>query len=194
MPVTGVVLAGGRSSRFGTDKALAPLDGRALAAHVADALRAACDEVFAVGGDEAALTDLGLRYLDDELPGLGPLGGLVTALAHATHDWVFLAACDLPHLGPRLVSYLCRAALEAPQRYDVVAPRSKSGHEPLLSLYRRTCLAPARARIAAGTLGMRGFLGTRTVHTLDETTLAAAGIDLATATRNINHPRDLEVR
>jgi molybdopterin-guanine dinucleotide biosynthesis protein A len=89
----GAIIAGGQSSRFGTDKALAMLDDRALLDHVADRLDTQCDAVIVCGrtwGDRVSVADR-------PTPGLGPLGGLCAALHYgAAHgfDMVVTAGCD----------------------------------------------------------------------------------------------------
>ena len=92
-----MILAGGMARRFGSDKALAMIDGRAMLDHVADRLRPQCDALMVSGRDWP-----GLDRLDDlPAPGLGPLGGLAGALAFArSHgfDAVLTAGCDLPGL------------------------------------------------------------------------------------------------
>ena len=97
MRLLGAILAGGRSLRFGSDKASALLDGRPLIAHVADALAAQCDATVVAGRDWAGL----IRVDDVPMPGLGPLGGLAGALAYASaygFDAVLSSGCDLPRL------------------------------------------------------------------------------------------------
>ncbi len=97
MRLLGAILAGGASRRFGSDKALAEIAGRRMLDLVADRLRSQCDELIVVGRDWPGL----VRADDRPLPGLGPLGGLAGALAHAVgagFDAVLTAGCDLPGL------------------------------------------------------------------------------------------------
>lgn len=102
--LVGAVLCGGRSSRFGTDKALALVDGVPMGRLVADALRdAGADPVVAVGG--TAGPAIGLPVIDDRHPGEGPLGALATVLGWAATGIVLVTPCDLPllrgdHLAP----------------------------------------------------------------------------------------------
>lgn len=102
--LVGAVLCGGRSSRFGSDKALALIDGVPMGRRVADALRdAGADPVVAVGG--TAGPALGLPVIADRSPGEGPLGGLATVLGWAATGLVLVTPCDLPllrgeHLSP----------------------------------------------------------------------------------------------
>lgn len=119
MRILGAVLAGGRSSRFGSDKAAADWQGRTLADHAAEAIRPHVDAVVRIGGSDGV----------PDLPraGLGPLGGIAGALDHAaTHgyDSVLTIACDMPRLPSDLVEALLRRA----PAYCVDAP--VLGHWP----------------------------------------------------------------
>ncbi len=97
MKLLGAIIAGGRARRFGSDKALAAIDGRAMLDHVADRLRPQCDALMVAGRDWP-----GMDRIDDRPePGLGPLGGLAGALVFARSrgfDAVLTASCDLPDL------------------------------------------------------------------------------------------------
>ena len=88
------ILAGGKSSRFGSDKARAELHGVPLVARVAEGLATVTAGVTVVAAVEDAYADLGLETIGDDEPGLGPMGGLVTALRHAGGP-IFVASCDL---------------------------------------------------------------------------------------------------
>lgn len=97
---------------MGRDKALLPVEGTAMAARVALALRdAGADEVLAVGGDGPRLQALGLEVRADEQPGGGPLPATITALRAAGHDLVLVAACDLVHpSGPAMAATVAELA------------------------------------------------------------------------------------
>lgn len=106
-PVIGAVLCGGRSTRFGTDKALAPFRSSTVGGQVVDAMRqAGIDPVVAIGGRAGA--ELGVPTVPDRRPGDGPLGGLATALLWARSGWVVIAPCDLPLLSSEHLATLLR--------------------------------------------------------------------------------------
>ncbi len=101
----GAVLCGGRSERFGRDKALIDFGGRPLADHVGRVLESAgCRPVVFVGGDgERLMATTGREFVADTWPGEGPLAGVIAALQwfgrhHGLVDGVVVAACDLPKL------------------------------------------------------------------------------------------------
>lgn len=104
----GFVLAGGRSTRMGQDKALVELGGRPLIAHALDVLRGAGLEPRIAG----ARTDLSrfAPVLADAEPDRGPLGGVVSALAQTAQEWAAFVSVDMPLMAPELVAYLAADA------------------------------------------------------------------------------------
>ncbi len=133
---SGAILTGGRSTRMGTDKALVPIDGVAMALRVAEAMRSAgATDVVAVGGDADALRELGLRTVADGAPGEGPLGGILSALRAAAESVVVVTACDMPWIEAAHVVRLVEAL--APSQDAVVAASTATGHlQPLHAAWR----------------------------------------------------------
>jgi len=179
--VAGAVLCGGSSRRMGTDKATLLVDGTPLAERVAAVLDAAgCGPTFFVGGDAARLGATGRTVVADRWPGEGPVGAIVTALAHAQScgaDAVVVAACDLVDLTPAAA----RSVATAPG--DVVV--ADSGRvEPLLSRWS----VDAAERLEAL------FASVRSAAAAAE---ALGAVDVAVdpaALRNANTPDDLRPR
>lgn len=112
MDVSAYILAGGKSSRFGSDKARAVLDDKPLIVHIFEMLRSVCPEVVAVADVAAKYDDLGVPTIADQRPGLGPLGGVEAALADrlARHGagWTIVASCDLAGLKREWVETIAR--------------------------------------------------------------------------------------
>ena len=105
MKILGAILAGGQSRRFGSDKALAIVQGKTLFDHVADALRPSCAQLVAAGREWPAMQGVA----DRPVAGLGPLGGLAGALYYAENngfDCVLSCACDIVGLPLDLVQQL----------------------------------------------------------------------------------------
>src|SRR5215510_7771945 len=98
----GVVLAGGKSARMGTEKAALRIGDETLLARIVKRLRLALPEVYIVGPPHLAALTPGTVVIPDETPCVGPLGGLSTALAHATSQRVFVMGCDMPFVEPAL--------------------------------------------------------------------------------------------
>lgn len=152
-PLIGAVLCGGRSSRFGRDKALADVNGDAMALHVANALRdVGADPVVAVGGD--AGIQIGLPTVPDRSPGLGPLGGLASILRWAKTGLVLVAPCDLPLLS---VDHL--VGLAAAATPDQAAVASIDGRpQPSLACWPASWGLEIQSRLDAGKRAWREAL------------------------------------
>ena len=142
--VFGVVLAGGESRRFGRPKALAEVGGSLLARRCVDTLISAGLSVGIVADPRIGAT-LGVRSRPDLEAGLGPLGGLWTALEWARErgdTGVFLLGCDMPLITPDLI----RLVVERSAGAAVTAPVGPTGPQPLCALYRLACLPEVEKR------------------------------------------------
>jgi molybdopterin-guanine dinucleotide biosynthesis protein A len=134
--VTGAVLAGGESRRFGRNKALEPYRGKRFIDHCVESLRLHCGPLLVVANDLSLYYDVHATLVRDVLPHQGPLGGIYTALLFSPWDWVLVKATDMPFLVPELVTLL----LQTREQVDVVVPTVAECYEPLLALYHRRCL------------------------------------------------------
>lgn len=136
--MTGVVLAGGRSTRMGTNKALLEFGGVRIIERLVHTLRPLCSELAIVANDVETYAYLGLRIWPDRIPGKGALGGLYTAVLGSASAQTFCIACDMPFPDPAVIAYLQSVAPDA----DVVVPRTADGYQPLHAVYSKTCLRP----------------------------------------------------
>ena len=125
LPVTGVILAGGKSRRMGENKALMRLGDISLIEHVIRCLHDVTDELLLVTNSPTEYTHLDVPMQGDILPGTGALGGVYTGLTHASHDTVLCVACDSPFLEPKLLTYLVSVLGE----YDAVMPETYSSRQ-----------------------------------------------------------------
>ncbi|MBI2874033.1 MAG: molybdenum cofactor guanylyltransferase [Firmicutes bacterium] len=196
-----IILAGGRSSRFGTDKALQPFLGRPLLARVMETLRPLVGEVLIVARDEGRRAEfealnLEARLVVDGSPLRGSIVGLAAGLRGTTREYNFFAACDMPFLNPGLIAHLLAVAGEdvagePGRRPVVVIPRWSSGlYEPLHSVYRQECLTAVENILAGGSLRIIDLFGAVPVRFVDETELRQFG-PLEHAFMNINTRDDL---
>ena len=124
-PVTGVILAGGKSRRMGENKALMRLGDDSLIGHVIRCLHNVTDELLLITNSPPEYAHLGVPMHGDILPGTGTLGGVYTGLTHASHDAVLCVACDSPFLEPKLLTYLVSVLGE----YDAVMPETYSNKD-----------------------------------------------------------------
>ena len=146
------ILCGGDSSRFGSDKTKVKFENRPLYRHVWDKLEGKSDDVFL---QTAPGDDYDLPTRTDLVSGMGPLGGIYSALFHARHDWLFVVACDLPYLDSRIVDELLPRAGEDT---EVVIPRWDNGYlEPLTALYHSSVNPTLEEVLEGGTRKIADF-------------------------------------
>lgn len=188
LPATCLVMAGGRSSRFGSDKLVAILGPGRLMDHVLARLVPWFEETVVVHAPGKPLDGLppGVRQTPDEREGGGPLVGLVSGLVACRTEWAFAAAADMPFVRRELIDALWARTAQA----DVVVPIGPRGTEPLCAFYRASVLPHARAAIEAGKRRVISFFDeVRVVH-LTEDEVRAVDPDL-TSFFNINTAADL---
>jgi molybdopterin-guanine dinucleotide biosynthesis protein A len=146
MPLTGILLAGGRSVRMGRDKASLEFEGEPLAARVLRRLSEACEEVLVASGDGGRLGWLGVAQVADAIPDAGPLAGIVAGLEHASNEVVAVVAVDMPYAsGP-----LLRSLAELRTDEDAVVPVTDRGPEPLHAVYAKAAAPAIRHRLEDG--------------------------------------------
>jgi len=148
-PCTGVILAGGQSSRYGgRPKGLERVHGSRVIDRVAGVLAAETDSLLLIANDPDAASWLpGVRVESDVRPGIGSLGGIHAALVHARTP-VIVVAWDMPFVPQGLIAELRARGEDA----DVVAPESGSsrrGLEPLCAFYSQACVAPIERALDA---------------------------------------------
>jgi len=160
-PVTGIVLAGGRSERMGRDKAWVDLAGRPLVRWVLDALLQTTDLQMIVAREVGRLESLAVPVVIDRFEVRGPLTGIHAGLKAAETDLCVVVACDLPLVRPELlkmlaeyiglshavVPYVGEARLPTPFPSE---PLRDAGLQPLLAGYRRACLDPLEELLRKG--------------------------------------------
>src|SRR5512147_1615222 len=134
--MTGVVLAGGRSTRMGTNKALLELGGMRIIERLVRTLRPLFSELAIVANEPETYAYLDLPIWPDRIPAKGALGGLYTAVLGSAFPRTFCIACDMPFPDPGVIAYLQRLAPEA----DVVVPKTQDGYQPLHAIYSKACL------------------------------------------------------
>lgn len=187
--VEGFILAGGASSRMGTDKATLRLSGLTFVERVAAALGSITDSLSVVSSAHAA-GELSLPVVPDLFARRGAIGGIHAALKSCRAPWAAIVSCDLPFVTGGLLARLSSLRGEA---FDAVAPLQPDGRQqPLCALYSRdACLKVAEELILAGELRPRALLKrVRTRWVAFEELADLPGSDLFF--RNVNTPEDYE--
>ena len=149
--VSGIILAGGQSSRMGRDKALLTLGGRSLAEIQADKLRSlGLDDIMLSGSGHSVP---GVRTVPDEQPGQGPLGGLQACLRAARRPACLVLSVDVPLLPAELLAELIGA-----HTGGVTALRRGDAVEPLIAVYDSSLYETCGELLQTGRRAVRGLL------------------------------------
>ena len=162
--MTGVVLAGGRSTRMGTNKALLEFGGARLIERLVRTTRPLFREIAIIANDPETYAYLGIPIWPDRIPGKGSLGGIYTAVYHSTFPQIFCMACDMPFPNSTVIAYLRDLA----SGYDVVVPRTADGYQPLHAVYSKSCLPLMEAMIHADRLKIDGLFPAVRLRTVEE--------------------------
>lgn len=187
LTVSGWVLAGGESRRMGRRKELLELGGQTMLERQLALLRAVSRPVAVLGTPES-LPASGVPVIADERPGLGPLGGIATALGVTRTEYNLVLGCDLPLMRTEFLRFLVRRALAS--RADVTVPESpREGFHPTCAVYRRRALPVIRASLAAGNYAVRSFFPHVKVRLVGWPEIARAGFGAAIFS-NMNTPED----
>lgn len=167
-PISGIVLAGGKSTRMGKDKTGIRLDsGLTMVEQAADHLaEVACEVIVVTAG---ATWDIPrVHWASDLHQGAGPLGGIYAGLRECTCEHAIVVACDMPFVNVDLLRYM--AGL--PRDYDVLLPALSRGVEPLHAIYGKTCLEPALALLDTGRHSILDLYGLVRTKYLEEDEIA----------------------
>lgn len=188
MRVTGVIQAGGKSTRMGGQpKALLPLGGLRIVERVVAAVAPAVDDLLVVTNTPERYAFLGLPMVGDVYPDHGSLGGIYSGLKAASGDVAFTVACDMPFLHPEVVRLVVGHAGAG----DVVVPRVGGQWETLHAAYAKSCLPHIEARLEAGRLKIVEFFERVRVVEIPETEIRRYR-DPALVFMNVNTPEELD--
>ncbi|MDD3314418.1 MAG: molybdenum cofactor guanylyltransferase [Syntrophaceticus sp.] len=139
MLATGIILAGGKSSRFKSNKAMVKISSQRLIDRIIDVLAEVFYEIILVTNTPDQYNALGIRTVTDIIPGKGPLSGMHAGLICSSHDLNFVTACDLPFINKDILRYLLDQTGICD---DAVVPIVEGYPEPLAAVYRKTCIKP----------------------------------------------------
>ncbi|MBW1829410.1 MAG: molybdenum cofactor guanylyltransferase [Deltaproteobacteria bacterium] len=185
--VSGVILVGGKSSRYGSNKALAKINGVPLIERVIGVMGRVFENLILITNTPDEYAHLGLPMYEDLIKGLGPIGGLYTGLAAIPDDAGFFVACDMPILNHELIHYMVKER----GRYDAVVPRIKGMMEALHALYGKGCLSSVKRLIDSQEYQIIRIFNEVSVRYIDEDEIRRFDPDLKCFI-NINKPEELK--
>jgi len=185
LPVTGLILCGGKSKRMGRPKAFLPYGGRTMVEHLINRFGQLFDEVFLVANEPDAFSQMTVDVVKDILPNRGPVCGILSGLLVAKHDHVFVAACDMPLVDKKLVREMSRMRHE----HDVVVLGHDGVVEPLLGFYSKSCVKSLEDSLFAGKSAAHEILSGVSASVFDYHKIANSAEPMP-AYFNVNTPLD----
>ena len=185
--VSGVILAGGKSSRYGKNKAFIKINGIPLIEKVITVMGSVFQELIIITNTPHKYSHLRLPVYKDLIEGLGPLGGIFTGLTAISKDAGFFVACDMPSLNRELLRHM----VECKDDFDAVVPRISGKMEALYALYRNTCLPAIRRLIDSREYQIFRFFSEVSVRYVDEGEIRQFDPELRSFF-NVNTPQELQ--
>ena len=185
--MVGVVLVGGKSRRYGRNKALEFFQGERLIDRQVRTVGSLFSEVLVITNEPELYLHLDVTIIRDVIPRQGPLGGIYTGLLFAQGKSVFVTACDMPFVQPAVVKRMVQLATD----YDVIVPEKIEGLEPLHAIYSSRCLPHIEKILADGTLQVVNFFPAVKVYRLSSEEIGQLdpqGLSFF----NINTPDDMD--
>jgi molybdenum cofactor guanylyltransferase len=186
--LTAFILAGGKSTRMGSDKAFVMLDGRTLLARALELARSVTTEVCIVG-DPAKFSTFA-PVVEDVFPNCGPLAGIHAALRSSHTELNLILAVDVPFVSGALLQYLIERARNSASSAVTVA-QAGGNWQPLCAIYRRDFAEAAEQALHAGRYKIDKLFAATITQTIAEEDLRAAGFP-PEMFRNLNTREELE--
>ena len=184
--VTGAVLAGGQGKRLGgVPKAFLQLQGKPIVERTLSILQPICARVLLAANNSEPFSDYALDVVPDQIPDKGAPGGLQTSLAASATDWVFLVACDMPHLAQPLIQHMYQ---HCTQEFDVVVCQWEGRPEPLHAFYRTEIAGRLESMLRSGNPSFRDLYAQVRVRRLEDVEQLS---EQGRVFRSINTPADL---
>jgi len=184
-PSAAILLAGGKSSRMGANKAFLHFSGQSLLDRALGVLKQACGSVTIVG-DPSAFADFG-PVVADVFPDCGPLGGIHAGLSASSAEFNVVLAVDMPFVTSELINFLLVAAEDSDA--VVTVPRTRTGFQPLCAVYRRQFARTAERALLEGRYRVDAAFANLPLRIVNEGDLAGAGFSESNFF-NVNNPED----
>jgi len=145
-----IILAGGKSTRFGHDKVLERIGNTSLLEQVISHIDPICKDIIIVTAKGRAFAQLAnhpkIKVVGDIFPGQGSLGGIYTGLVNSESFYNLVVAADMPLLNEDLLRYMIKVA----NGYDFTLPRVGNWYEPLHAIYSKNCIDPIKSILEQG--------------------------------------------
>lgn len=133
---SGVILAGGKSSRMKFNKAFAEINGRKVIDIIINKFTSFFEETIIISNEPELFQDLGVKVYTDIYPRLGPISGIHSGLVNAHNEVIFLSGCDMPFIRMELINYMLKKLGE----HDTVVPVIDGYLQPTSAVYSSKCI------------------------------------------------------
>lgn len=164
--MTGIILAGGKSTRIGREKAFLNVEGRPIIEILLSKLSSVFEEVFIVTNNKKKFGYFPANIVTDIFPDKGPLGGIHAGLVHSNSAYSFFTACDMPFLNMDIVMDMINKV----EHYDIVVPKVKNRLHPLCAVYSKRCIPVIEDNLKKGNLRVKDVfkvLKTKIINKMD---------------------------
>ncbi|MBI4946411.1 MAG: molybdenum cofactor guanylyltransferase [Bacteroidetes bacterium] len=141
--ITGVILAGGKNSRMGSEKGLLEVEGKRIIEHIIDELKQVVDEIIVISNN-TSYNYLNYKVYSDTIKDCGPMGGIHAALAHSTTEKNLIISCDMPFISKKVLTKIISSSAGC----EVAIPEHDDWLEPLCAVYSKSCAATFEKLIA----------------------------------------------
>lgn len=184
--ITGIILAGGKSLRYGKNKALVEVEGTRLVERVISVMQPLFEDLIIITNTPREYDYLQLPMHEDVIKGLGPLGGVYTGLETISSESGFFVACDMPFLQSALIRHM----VEIKDDFDAVVPKVDWKIEPLHAIYTKNCLPAIKKLINAQGYQIIKFFDNIRVRYVKEKEIRSFDSKLKSFL-NVNSPEEL---
>jgi len=185
---TGIILAGGKNTRMGENKAFLEINGERLIDKTMDIFKRIFADIVIVTNDPLSYIEFSDAVIvTDIYKEKGPLGGIYTGLFYSKNNYAFVCPCDMPFLNKDFVEYL----LAQTEKYDVIVPKTAEGYQPLHAVYSRNCLPSIKRLLLMDKLKITGFYRDMRVLAISEERIRPFNVE-GRLFLNLNTPGDME--
>ncbi|MDD4357112.1 MAG: molybdenum cofactor guanylyltransferase [Smithellaceae bacterium] len=186
--MTGIILAGGKNSRMGVNKAFLEINGVRMIDKTMDIYRRLFSEILIVTNDPLPYLEFThAAIVTDIYKGKGPLGGIYTGLFYSKNPYAFVSACDMPYLNKDFIEYL--AGLSG--KHDVIVPALAERYQPLHAVYSHNCVPSIKRLLMLDKLKITGFYRDMRVLAVSEEQISPFDKD-GMLFQNLNTPQDVD--
>ena len=183
--VTGIILAGGTSSRMGKDKGLCEFKGKSLVTYAIEALLPICDTILISSNNTEDYQKFGFEVIVDEYKGIGPIGGIYSSLSRSVTQHNLVISCDTPFLNTQLLEYV----LANSNGYDIVVPEHGDYYvEPLAAYYSSSIISVLEDAIKVKDFKLMNLFSKVRYRSIKVDSISGYSTKLF---KNLNSPSDL---